>query len=817
MNRFVCLIALLTTVTSVVHAETKPPLGVCPPFQLKDEAGNVIDPVRGVNATAPYSPKQTCGTSGCHDYNKITEGFHFQQGKGEAVPAQMAERYRWVSSPGNYGGTWCSPAPLYRQLAAKTNASARVIDMTSYEFVTATCGNCHPGGGPLEFDRAGNRYDQWMADPASQMTPGGDNNFDGDYFKARWSQTGVIEADCLLCHLPEYDFKKRNAQLAALNFRWAATEAAGFGKITGSVGKGETPTIAYDLSKFDTNGFVRVLHTVPEPRNETCLTCHAKPDWKKRGASFSPRTDVHIAAGLRCVDCHAAGSKAADPRIRGKEVHQFGKGDDPSGFVRDDLDNTVRACVDCHLKGWNNAPRAAHEWLPPLHMEKLSCQACHIPHRAVKAALVQASDVFNPGPYIEPPGKHIWTFYDQEMNFWNHYGELEMFTPKDQPTDITQPTLFRYKGKIYPGNRVHSTWVGFEETGKPGLNMLFMKDYFMMWKSHRDSGGTNYAALAEIKDDNGDGVPEINRPEEIDAVLAATKEYLTKTGFPLESKRLVWVMDDRAYYSSAASKPLPREMHEATPYASVYKFSHDVAPARAALGAGGCTDCHAHGSLFFAGKVLDVPFDQNTGSPRWIAQASILGLSPSAVWWSATREEYFKPATYILLALVAGMIVLLALRDVALRHSTLSPVALARLWWLALAGLVVGGVIVALSPGLAEYMTVRRFTLDSAHFAVGCGVLILAVVLALQHPSKVATQCTPPVLAGILWALIVWTGLNGALILLKPGWLETLVRFAYTGFDAGVLLLTLVAAIDLARRLAGRPCPPSPPKGVPVR
>jgi len=128
-------------------------LGVCPPFPLRDEAGNVIDPVKGVNDTVPYSPRQTCGASGCHDYAKITEGFHFTQGKGEKVPAAMAERYAWVSSPGNYGGNWCSPAPLYRQLAPKKNASERAIDMTSFDFVTATCGNCHPGGGPLERPR----------------------------------------------------------------------------------------------------------------------------------------------------------------------------------------------------------------------------------------------------------------------------------------------------------------------------------------------------------------------------------------------------------------------------------------------------------------------------------------------------------------------------------------------------------------------------------------------------------------------------------------------------------------------------------------
>lgn len=302
-------------------AGAPPPMGVCPPYQLRDEKGRVIDPVHGVNAGEPYSPRQTCGMSGCHDYDKIVQGYHFTQGKGEPVPDKMAARYRWVTSPGNYGGTWCSPAPLYRQLAPKTNNSARVIDMTSFEFVTASCGTCHPGGGQLEFDRDGKRYDVWMADPASGFAPGGDNRFDGDYHKARWSESGVIEADCLLCHLPEYDWAQREHHIKNLNFRWAATEGAGLGRVTGSVAAGIAPAVLYDLSKFDFNGFVRVLHLASEPRNETCLKCHSKPGWKKRGAALSPRTDVHLAAGLRCVDCHAAGSRAADPRIRGREVH----------------------------------------------------------------------------------------------------------------------------------------------------------------------------------------------------------------------------------------------------------------------------------------------------------------------------------------------------------------------------------------------------------------------------------------------------------------------------------------------------------------
>ena len=186
-------------------------LGVCPPFPLRDETGNVIDPVKGVNDTVPYSPRQTCGVLGCHDYAKITEGFHFTQGKGETPPPGFTARYNWVTSPGNYGGNWCSPAPLYRQLAPKMNTSARLIDMTSFDFVTATCGNCHPGGGPLEQSRESKRYDTWMRDPASGRVAGGENGLGGDYYKARWSETGVIEAECLLCHMPKYDLTKRNA------------------------------------------------------------------------------------------------------------------------------------------------------------------------------------------------------------------------------------------------------------------------------------------------------------------------------------------------------------------------------------------------------------------------------------------------------------------------------------------------------------------------------------------------------------------------------------------------------------------------------
>jgi hypothetical protein len=595
---------------------------VCPPFPLRDAKGGVIDPARGENAGVPYSPKQTCGA--CHDYAKITQGFHFQQGAGEKPTEDQAARCQWASTPGNYGGTWCSPAPLYRYLSPKRNDSARTIDMTSFEFIVAGCADCHPGGGPMEYDRDGKRYDEVMRDPARGLTAGGDNGLDGDYYKARWSETGVLEADCLLCHLPEYNVDRRKQQLGGLNYQWAASAGAGFAKVEGTVAKGETPKVTYDTSRFDAEGRVSP-HIVRSPRNETCLECHAQPGWKKRGANFRARTDVHLRAGLRCVDCHSAGMAATDDRTRGKEVHQIGKGDDPGGHVRDDLDDTVRSCQSCHASGYLGAAVAKHEGLPEGHLEKIACVTCHVPERTVEPILVQASDVFNPGSHIPSKGKHLWVFYGPDMRYRNHYGELVTMGHDDKPTDRFTPVLARYNGKIWPVNRVHTAWPAIETQGQPGLMQPKMSDIYKMWTEHQ-ADPSKHASLAKITDDTGDGVIEVNRPEEIDALIEAVTGMLKATGYPMDGKRVLWVMDDRAYSSGTQYREIPKHDYEASPYGNVHKYSHDIYPARAALGVRGCQDCHSTGSPFLFEEVVQYPFGAD-GKPIAVPQYTLLGMT----------------------------------------------------------------------------------------------------------------------------------------------------------------------------------------------
>jgi hypothetical protein len=253
---------------------------------------------------------------------------------------------------------------------------------------------------------------------------------------------------------------------------------------------------------------------------------------------------------------------------------------------------------------------------------------------------------------------------------------------------------------------------------------------------------------------------------------------------------------------------LPHEPHEATAYASVYKFSHDVAPARAALGAGGCTDCHASNAGFFDRPVLAVAFSPDDGKPRWMPNHEILGMSAAAVRLGAFREGWLKPVTYAVMALMAAVAVLLGLRGWLVRQGVCPPAMARNLSWLALAALVVGALIAAREGGLIEYMTLRRFTLDANHFWVACFALAFGLVLALQRAG------TPKWLAGAIWLLLVATGACGGLVLLKWSALETITRLAYTGFDLGVALLALASAVALLLRLAA--LPPSGGSGRPA-
>ncbi len=73
-----------------------------PEIILMDYDGNEISPESNI----PYSPKNTCGE--CHDYDNITNAYHFQHGRTDAdrnivVSDDLDSKNPWLVSMGMYG------------------------------------------------------------------------------------------------------------------------------------------------------------------------------------------------------------------------------------------------------------------------------------------------------------------------------------------------------------------------------------------------------------------------------------------------------------------------------------------------------------------------------------------------------------------------------------------------------------------------------------------------------------------------------------------------------------------------------------------
>jgi hypothetical protein len=274
----------------------------------------------------------------------------------------------------------------------------------------------------------------------------------------------------------------------------------------------------------------------------------------------------------------------------------------------------------------------------------------------------------------------------------------------------------------------------------------------------------------------------------------------------MEGRRFVWVSDSYAYYSSNERRLLPREEHEATAYASVYKFSHDVSPAKAALGSGGCIDCHRSNSPFFQGAVLDEPFGPNDGKPGWIPNYQILGISPFWVKIGSFREEWLKPLLYGLLGLNGLLIIILALRWHAVREKFISPRVANTLAWFIFGAGIAGGLYALYTPGLLEYMTVRRFSLDANHFWLAVIALLLCSAFGfLRPPDRQNIRKTQAALSRLLWGLVGLALLSGIFMLFKVEAFLGLTRVAYTVFDAALVVSLLISAGIGTLRLSVEP------------
>ena len=308
-------------------------------------------------------------------------------------------------------------------------------------------------------------------------------------------------------------------------------------------------------------------------------------DGNRRGRQWNPEKDTHKAKGLHCLSCHPSDKE-----------HNFAKGDSLQQTVRNDLNYTMHSCEECHAKSKDKkAPRYRHPF-SPRHLKRIACQTCHIPFLTTPAGLVYEN---------ASTGK---TFIYDTLNFLSN----DPLNPK-QPVsgrdpNIWYPALIKRNGKIVP---VKSLVISYWGDVNPKTNVV---KPIPLWKIQE-------LKKPPLKDDNRDGIPEVNSLDEIKSFLKALKEN-DKFGNPIALYPVL--MKGGFLYRLGKKGEMEKEKHRQAE-AIDFSLNHNVMSGSGVIGARGCVECHSKKSSFFLRKVLIDPYDEK-GKPVYIENWELLGI-----------------------------------------------------------------------------------------------------------------------------------------------------------------------------------------------
>ncbi len=570
-------------------------------IKLYDEDGEVVTP--DSQPAMPFSLKQTC--SRCHDVDTVSCGWHFNAGKKDVPSGRVGEP--WIYTDAVTG----TQIPLsYRDWPGTYNPSQ--IGLTNWKFALEF-GRHLPGGVFEETE---------TAEPD---------------FEAQWMKSGPLEINCLSCHEAEFEHDQAEyaAQIKKENLRWAATASSALADVSGSAKKMEdtwdyrmpdtvtdpklipqTPTVQYDKTRFDSDGkvFLDLRRDVP---SERCYFCHSTTNLETTGEShWQQEEDVHLKAGLACVDCHRNGLDHRIARGTESDSQETGKS------VLQSL-----TCEGCHQadktasipdSGRLGAPQPTHPGIPTVHFEKLACTACHS------------------GPYPKERIGQVKTSRAHALGAHNVNKNPQALPHVYAPvlTEESHGKLATHK-MIWP-----AFWAVRSEQDVTPLPVAYVQETAASPLKSRKSQAGDWAAFTE---------------EEIAGVLQTLKAASVPANIPpgdpaYVTGGVIFTLDG----SGALQK---KEDAKAGPF--VWPMAHDVRPAAQALGARSCADCHDTSAAFFFGKV-------NTDSPV----AAIAGIVKHMVSLQKTDPTYarlfalsfvFRPMLKIVCLICAGVITLVLL------------------------------------------------------------------------------------------------------------------------------------------------------------
>jgi len=510
------------------------------------EQGGIISP--DDEPLLPFSMRWTCGE--CHSYGIINKGWHFSAPDPNIAPGRAG--HPWILTDARTG----TQIPLsYRQWPGTFRPEQ--LGLSSREFVKYF-GRHTPGGGAGELETED--MDEIMREYVS----------------------GKLEINCLSCHNADPGQDQGGAtgyavQIARENFRWAAAASCEFASVSGSANdmpdtydpfmpeapedaKKVPPTIKYRQTAFDQDNNVsfNIVREVPDHR---CYFCHSNLYIDSAETEkWNTDEDIHLTAGMKCVDCHRNGID--HNIIRGYEGESSASANNLSA---------ASSCEGCHLgekdssspvAGRLGAPVPEHPGIPPVHFERMTCTACHS------------------GPW--PQEKTVLT----KTSRAHRLGTVGVNKAHEALPHISSPVFAeRENGKIAPYKMVWPAYWGIikdQEVAPIDFDVVKQKVGQVLANEKLPASG-DWPALSD---------------ENITEALKSLKGAVE--GEP------VYVSGGKVYSLDDSGKLWSEEHKAAEPY--LWPIAHNVRPAAQSLGIRYCTDCHATDAPFFFGDVaVDSP------------------------------------------------------------------------------------------------------------------------------------------------------------------------------------------------------------------
>ncbi|TWT67512.1 cytochrome c3 family protein [Allorhodopirellula solitaria] len=590
------------------------------------------------DSTLPYSPQNTCGR--CHDDESISHGWHFNAFALESQQGRPSEPWIWTDSR---TGTQLPMSYREQPESRKSMFDPREVGLTPWQ-MTMKFGARFPGGG---FGTADQSTEKKKTAADNETT---ESDATADALSPRWALTGSLEIDCMACHATssQYDFESRRHQIEDENFAWAPTAALHLATVDGRVSRiregsdpedektqAAVPQVSYDASRFSPDGKV-FFDLVREPENNACYQCHSTVQVNEEG--IEPRwihdDDVHLRAGMQCVDCHRNGIDHDIVRGFSGQTHA------------DDFSIGTLSCRGCHLGDESSAadddpmsheltrragrlgsPKPVHAGLPPVHFERLACTACHS------------------GPVPREEATRLMTSLAHAL------GAKER-RAGDEPPQILGPVYAKLDdGKIYP-HKV--TWPAFWGIREEGAITPLNPDDVYTWTRRP------LRVRKNLKEELASDPEKFN--EKVAEALAAIEE---ETG----ADQAVYVSSGKVYArdtdesGNESLEVLEDDFDEAKMVA--WPIAHNVRPAGWSLGVDGCVECHSSDAPIFASTVTPLGPAPLQAEPVTMASLQGLDAFERARWNELfAGRSSFKVLVAVSLAVVLA-ILLIGLASVA--------------------------------------------------------------------------------------------------------------------------------------------------------